>query len=195
MKIFAKFYDKKEDIITLINKSEPITDFKFSVLKFKNKYGWASILVKINKLKFLIKYSSCMYDTANLIEYFSELVDLKEEIVLVLDNEGSDPIFYAKPINDDTIRFLFASDYKLFDSFCMDEIDDYNLTDFYIECDILINKKVLLKEFYNIFYSYIKKYEFKRSNYEDFNVQKGKKYLNKIATFLKRNTLWPFGEQ
>lgn len=189
MKIFGKFYDEKEDIITLISKSEPITDFKFSILKFKDKYGWASILVKINKLKFSIKYSSCMFDTAYLIEYLSELINLKEEAVLVLDNEGSDPIFYAKPVNDDTIRFVFASDYKLFDSFCMDEIDDYNLTDFYIECDILINKKVLLKEFYNILYSHIKTYDSKKAEYQEFNIQKGKKCLNEIAMFLKRKTL------
>ncbi len=184
MKFFDDLYEEK-DVIGLISKSKPNADSKLSLLKISDKNGWVDILAKINDLNFSICYSSCMFDTAILIKYLAELINSNEEIVLVFDNEGSNPIFYSKPINKDTIRFVFASDYELYSACCNDEIDDYNLTDFKIECDIIVNKKDLLKEFYNILYPFTMNYNLKRAYYPEFDIENGKKYLSKIAEFLK----------
>ena len=42
------------------------------------------------------------------------------------------------------MRFLFAHDYELF---LNDNIDDYSIREYKIECDVVLDKKMLSKEF------------------------------------------------
>jgi hypothetical protein len=189
LKIFGKFYYEKEDLARLIDKSEPVTGSDISILKISEKYGWVDILIKNNNSCFSVKYSSFMFDVSDLIEYLAELIDLKDEALVVFDNEGSDPLFYSKPISDDIIRFLFASDYRIYDLFDKDKIEDYDLTDFDIEFDVLVDKKRLLNDFYNVLYFYIANYELDEFDLSEINIEKSKKYLNKIAEYLKRPLL------
>ena len=178
-------YYEKEELARLINKSEPVTGSNISILKISEKYGWVDILIKNNNSCFSVKYSSFMFDVSDLIEYLAELIDLKDEALVVFDNEGSDPLFYSKPISDDIIRFLFASDYRIYDLFDKDKIEDYDLTDFDIEFDVLVDKKRLLNDFYNVLYFYIANYELDEFDLSEINIEKSKKYLNKIAEYLK----------
>ncbi len=112
---------------------------------------------------------------------FAKIVNLKDEIVIFLDYEGSYPMLYAKKTDKDTVRFIFAHDYILFKN---DENDDNCRPLYKIECDILIDKKELLEKFYNILNPFIMNYDEKFAYDNYFDIKKAKKYLKKIKTFL-----------
>ena len=187
MKITGGYY-KKEDIAEFVEKSSPEYSYKFTTINFSEEAGWVNIALKKNDKEIHIKYSSVMTDTADLFQFLADVVDLNEDVALILDNEGSNPLLYAKKINGEIIRFLFASVYNLYKSFCNDEIDDYILLDYKIEFDILINKKLLLEEFYKILSSYITDYNYNDADRYgvEFDIQKGKKYFNTIKSYLKK---------
>lgn len=180
--------EQEQEITELIKKSHPSTDSKLSVVKIEEKSGWIYITAKINDSEFHINHSSYVSDTSYLIKFFEEIIELKEELVLALDYEGSDPILYAAPVDDNNVRFLFAHDYNLF---LNDDVDEYKISDYTIECDAIVNKKELLKIFYDILYPFTINYdikEAKKGHYDDvFNIENGKKYLDTIKTYLTSN--------
>ena len=148
--------------------------------------GWIYVKGNVNEAEFSINYSSAVFDTSDFIQFFAELVNLKDDISIILDYEGSDPLLYAKKEDKNTLRFIFAHDYELFMD---DSIDDYSLLSYKIEFDILINKKDLLKEFYIILHPYLKDYDSNYADYIDFfNLKKAKKYMDKIKLYLNENT-------
>lgn len=177
------FFDSEEEseIIDLVKKTKPTFNSKLSVTKIKEDSGWAYITSKINDSEFSIKYSSCMFDTSYLIRFFAEIIALEKELVLVLDYEGSDPILYAEPIDENNVRFIFTHDYNLF---LNNNIGEYKISDYKIECDIVINKKELLKKFYNILYPFTMNYNLEKSYHPEFDIKNGKKYLKEIEAYI-----------
>ena len=186
--IIINGYYKQKEILELVEKSTPEENTTFSVLNITEKAGWVDIVLKNNEKEFSIKYSSVMTDSADLFLFLIHLINLKEDIALVLDNEGSDPLIYGKPI-DNKIRFLFAHDYELYHSFLKGEINDYELNNYKIECDILIEPTIILKEFYKILSPYVENYEYNASDEYgcEFNVNKAKKILNMIKPYISEN--------
>ena len=185
MKIIGGFYET-EEVLELVEKSSAEDNCILKVIKISEEAGWVDIPIMINEKEVSICYSSVMTDTSDLFQFLADIVELKEPVALILDNEGCNPMLYAQPTNTDAIRFLFASDYTLYKSLCNNEIDDWALSDYKIECDVLIDKKLLLNEFYKILLPYIEKYNYNDSDKYgvEFNVDKGKKYLNKIKRYL-----------
>ena len=182
MKIITdEFVGTKEKIYKLINKSEPSSNYTFTVENIKELSGWVYITGNINEAEYSINYSSAIYDNYWIIQFFAKIVNLKDEIVIFLDYEGSYPMLYAKKTDKDTVRFIFAHDYILFKN---DENDDNCLPLYKIECDILIDKKELLEKFYNILNPFIMNYDEKFAYDSYFDLKKAKKYLKKIKTFL-----------
>ena len=189
MNIIGEFYDTEKDLFNLVSGSKANLNQHFQVLSIEENAGWAQIFLKLNDSVININYSSCMFDLSILTEFLFKIIDLKEELILVFDNEGCNPLFYVEPNNTETIRLIFASDYELFNAFCKGEIEDYNLTDFRIDCDTIINKKILLEEFYKILYPFIVNYNFKEAYEPTFNQTKGLKYLTKIKKFLNKHII------
>ena len=191
MKLINDYYEKKE-ISEFVSTSQAKKIFTFSAINIKEEYGWVEILIETDGIKFSVKYSSVMTDSSDLFEFLAELIELKANIAIILDNEGSNPLLYAEKINNDIIRLIFASDYNLYKSFYNGKIDDYDLKDYKIEFDILIDKKYLLKEFYKILFPYVQNYKYNASDkygYE-FNVNKAKKCINKINIFLNKEIVY-----
>lgn len=189
MNIIGEFYENNDDLFKLISSSKPNFNSTFQVLTINEEAGWAKIILKINDSEINIKYSSCMFDHSLLTEFLSQIIDLKEEVLLILDNEGSEPMLYAEPNDTNTIRLLFASDYEIFNAFCRDEINNYNLADFKVEFDIIINKKNLLEEFYKNLYPFAINYDFKEVYDPAFNQSKSLKYLTEIKKFLNQHII------
>lgn len=178
--------EEEKEIKELVKTSKPSANSKFSLTEIKEQSGWIDIKAKINDSKFSINHSAYVWDTSILIKFFKEIIELKEEIVLMIDYEGSDPILYSAPVDENKVRFLFAHDYDLF---LNDDVDDYKITDYKIECDIIIDKKELIKKFYDILYPFTINYNIKKASkghYDDvFNIENGKKYLNEIKIYLE----------
>lgn len=175
--------DDKKEIKNLIDKSTPSSDSKFCLTKIEDEAGWTYITAKNKESEFLIKYSSCMFDTSILIKFFTKIIDCKEDAAVIIDYEGSEPIFYVAPVNENEIRLIYAHDYDLF---LNDDVNEYNRSDYKIECDIIIDKKEILENFYNIFYPFTINYNLEKAYEPMFNLEKGKKYLNEIKAYLEK---------
>ncbi len=175
--------DDKKEIKNLIDKSTPSSDSKFCLTKIEDEAGWTYITANNKESEFLIKYSSCMFDTSILIKFFAKIIDCKEDAAVIIDYEGSEPIFYVTPVNENKIRLIYAHDYDLF---LNDDVNEYNRSDYKIECDIIIDKKEILENFYNIFYPFTINYNLEKAYEPMFNLEKGKKYLNEIKAYLEK---------
>ena len=170
----------KEEINSLVNKSEPSENVELKALSFKEVYGWVYISLKKNDTDFQIKYSSFMTDTSELVYFFSKIIDLKDDVSLLLDNEGSEPLIYAKAIDDNKVRFMFATDYDLY----ADDNIDYGIDDYKVELDIIIDKKILLQEFYNVLKPYLENFDAEGNEFIEMNTDKAKERLSIIEKFL-----------
>ena len=187
MKIIGGLYEKDE-VVELIDKSTAESNCALKVMKITERAGWVDITLAVNEKEIPIKYSSTMTDTSDLFQFFSDIVGLKEDVALTLDNEGSNPLLYAQSTKTNIIRFTFASDYDLYKSLCNNEIDDWKLSDYNIEFDILVDKKLLLNEFYKVLLPYVNNYKYNDSDKYgvEFNVDKAKKYIDTIKKYLKQ---------
>ena len=183
MKIIGDKYDTEENILKLINKSTP-TETNLTFKDFSEMAGWVHVGGHIDEKEFSIKYSSQVFDTAVFIQFFAELADLKDEITIFLDYEGSEPMLYAKKIDKDTIRFLFAHDYHLYDS---DDADKDYLQLYKTEFDILVSKKELLGKFYIILYPYLTNYDENYAEFLGFHLKQAKKYMSIIKSYINKN--------
>lgn len=179
--------EQEQEISELIKKSNPCTGSKLSLIKIEEKAGWIYITAKVNDYEFSINQSSYVSDTSYLIKFFEEIIELKEELTLALDYEGSNPILYASPVDNNNVRFLFAHDYNLF---LNDDIGEYKISDYTIDCDIIIDKKELIEKFYNILAPFTVNYntqEAREGHYDDvFNLENAKQYLNQIKKYLDK---------
>ena len=174
----------ENEIIDFVNQSKPNQYSNFSVLTIKEQNGWIYIDLEKDKKKFYIQYSTVMTDTFDLIQFLAEIINLKDDIAFFPDNEGSLPLLYVKSIDEKNIRFIFAHDYELYASFANNIIDDYDLNLYKIECDILIDKKIFLKEFYKILSPFVNNYNLKEVYAQTFNIKKAKMYMDKISDYL-----------
>ena len=177
--ILSVTYDAEDEkeILELVNKSAPSLDSKLTFTEIKESSGWTYITAKVNESEFSINYSSVMFDGSVLIKFFAEIINIEEEAVLFLDYEGSYPLLYVKPVDKDKVRFLFADDYDLFAN---DDIDDYKISDYKIDCDIIIDKKTLLKDL-NLFTK--KKFYIE---FDQFNIRQAKKHLKTIEKYINK---------
>ena len=183
MKIIGEKFDIEENILKLVGKSTPITDSELTFKYFTEVADWMRVSGKINNTEFSINYSSLVFDTSIFIQFFAELINLKNEIAIFLDNEGSYPLLYAKKTAKDTIRFIFAHDYILYKN--DEEYED--CLSYKVEFDILISKKKLLGEFYTILYQFLKNYDLNYANFLGFKLNKANKYLDKIKAYVDKN--------
>ena len=163
----------------LVQNSLSMRNVKLTFEKIEEKYGWVYIKAKIDNYEFSIKYSSYMTDTADFTEFLSDVCVLKEAKAFVFDNEGSFPIICIQPVDKDNIRFFFAHDYDLF----LKNID-YDFSNYKVECDVIINKKEFLQNFYKILYPFTCDYKTDENSNVIFKPEKAKTYLKKIKEYL-----------
>ena len=169
----------EKTFLNLVQNSLSMRNVKLTFEKIEEKYGWVYIKAKIDNYEFLIKYSSYMTDTADLMEFLASVCDLKEAKAFVFDNEGSYPIIYIQPTVNENIRFMFTHDYDLF----LKNID-YDFSQYKVECDIIVNKKEFLQNFYKILYPFTCDYQTDENSDVIFKPEKAKNYLKKIKEYL-----------
>lgn len=180
MKIIGEQFDTEENISKLLNRSVPRTDFDLTVDSIKEYAGWVYVSGTFDGSEYSINYSSAVFPNIILIEFFKKLVGLRGELVLFFDYEGSYPMLYAKRVDKDTLRFVFAHDYILYEN--DEDYDD--CLDYKIEFDVLIKKKDLLEKYYNILSPFIKNYNEKFAKETFFNLNKAKQCLNIIKNYI-----------
>ena len=90
-------------------------------------------------------------------------------------------VIYVKNIDETKVRVIFAHDYNLF---LNDDIDDYCFFDYEISCDFIVEKKKLLRVFYNIYYPITINFNPEDDKFPDFDKENAIKHLKKIEQFL-----------
>ena len=183
MKIIGVKFDTEENILNLISKSTPRSDAKLTFSSFTETAGWFYVKGNVDKSEFSINYSSAVFGISAFTQFFAELVNLKEDITIFLDYEGSYPMLYAKKVDKDTLRFIFAHDYILYKN---DE-DYEDCLCYKIEFDVLISKKELLGQFYTHLYFYLKKNRLYYDESFELDLKHANKHLDKIKRYLDKN--------
>ena len=174
------FDNEKENILKLIGKSEPKNCYDLRG-ELDQCAGWSSIKVQAENAEFFIKYSDYTTDVSAFIEFLAEIINLQADRAVVLDYEGSNPVIYVKNIDETKVRVIFAHDYNLF---LNDDIDDYCFFDYDISCDFIVEKKKLLRVFYNIYYPITIKFNLEDDKFSDFDKENAIKHLKTIEQFL-----------
>ena len=174
------FDKEKENILKLIGKSEPKNCSNLQV-ELDQCAGWSSIKVQTENAEFFIKYSDYTTIVSAFIEFLAEIINSQDDLAVILDYEGSNPVIYVKNIDETNVRFLFAHDYNLF---LNDDIDDYCFFDYDILCDIRIEKKKLLRVFYNIYYPITINFNPEDDKFSEFDKENAIKHLKKVEQFL-----------
>ena len=105
---------------------------------------------------------SCIYlttycsDICCVLEFLWETIHITKPICAIIEDEGQNGIFYARPLDNNQIHFFVADDYELYNKFCKEIIADYSFEDAHICIDVNIDKDVFVKQFYNKLWNEIK---------------------------------------
>lgn len=189
MEIFSScFYE--EEIKEFINTSTPTEKYNLQLYKAEESAGWVNFYFKYNEDEFRILITLAAYDLRELIFFLENIIDLKDEAIIFLENELiSTPLLYVSPIDKEKIRFFVADEERICDLLESDQIEEDNLKgifDYDIRCDVIIKKKNLLKQFYRAIKNIINNCEVYNEHIYDIRYIAWKNNLKNIISYLKK---------
>ncbi len=131
------------------------------------------------------------YDLSDLVIFFENIINLEDASAIYLENEEiSNPLLYVSPIDNQKIRFLVADGKRVHDlwkddKISDDELDSKGLTYYDIRCDVIVEKKKLLKEFYRAIKNIINTCTIDEHHIYDIGYVIWKDNLKNIINYLK----------
>ena len=142
----------KDEIQGLLEKTKPVLVKDLRLTKIE-----ADISCAAYNFYFENQYQeeSCIYlttycsDICCVLEFLWETIHITKPICAIIEDEGQNGIFYARPLDNNQIHFFVADDYELYNKFCQEIIADYSFEDAHICIDVIIDKDVFVKQFYN----------------------------------------------
>lgn len=151
MNVFNEWFPENE-IKQFINKSTPSENSNLQLFRSKEDAGWVYFYFKNNGSDFRILITLVTSDLSDIVSFFENIINLKEDTAVFLDNElVSTPLLYVSPVDNEKIRFLVADEERintLFEDDKFNEDDSKGIFDYDVKCDVIVEKKKLLKEFY-----------------------------------------------
>lgn len=190
MELLNNYYSEK-DIMQFIKTSVPSENSDLRLYKAEEDAGWVTFYFKNNKIEFEVLITLAAYDLTDLIIFLENIINLKEEAVIFLENELiSEPLLYVSPIDNLKIRFLVADGKRVHDLWKQDNISDEELDSkrlqyYDIRCDVIIEKKTLLKEFYRAIKNIINTCTIDQNQIYDINYINWKDNLKNIINYIK----------
>ena len=190
MNLLNNLYSEK-DIIRFIKTSIPSTDSNLQLYKGEEDAGWVTFYFKNNESEFEVLITLAAYDLTELVTFLENIINLKEETAIFLENEEiSNPLLFVSPIDNFKIRFLVADVKRVHDLWKQDKISDEDLDskgihDYDIRCDVVIEKKTLLKEFYRAIKNIINSCTIYENQIYDINYNNWKNNLRNIVNYIK----------
>ena len=135
-----------------------------------------------------IRLTSYVDDISIVLKFLCNLIEITNPICNFVNDEGETGIFYAKPINDNQIHFVVADDYELYENFCKNDVH-YSYADAHICLDIIIDKKQLLKQFYDKIWEQTKNYKTAKVDYSLWRgiEEEHLELFDKIKKYLEEN--------
>ena len=98
---------------------------------------------------FIISLDSSLSYIEQIFEFLESIYYIKDEIAVIIDGDGPKTTLYAKYIDDKNIRFFIADTCNAYEKFVKNEINDYSYELADIRYDVIIDKHVLIKRFFN----------------------------------------------
>ena len=149
----------KDEIQGLLERTKPVLVKELRLTKIE-----ADISCAAYNFYFENQYQeeSCIYlttycsDICCVLEFLWETIHITKPICAIIEDEGQNGIFYARPLDNNQIHFFVADDYELYNKFCQEIIADYSFEDAHICIDVIIDKDVFVKQFYNKLWNEIK---------------------------------------
>lgn len=187
MKTFCYEPYSVEEIKHYVSNLTPVENADFKLEKGKEHAGWVYIYFKNNDIIFSVCLSLAVGDLTELVEFFENLIDLQDEMALILDDEMiSEALLYASPVDNEKIRFLIADGHEIHTKWNNDLLGDRDpeLSDYEIKCDVILNKKKLLKEFYSAIKNIINTCEHYEGDIYNINYNAWKDNLRNIIKFV-----------
>lgn len=190
MNLFSNYYSENETI-QFIDKSTPTENNDLQLYKGEEDAGWVKLYFKYNGSKFEILITLAAYDLSDLVIFFENIINLEDASAIYLENEEiSNPLLYVSPIDNQKIRFLVADGKRVHDlwkddKISDDELDSKGLTYYDIRCDVIVEKKKLLKEFYRAIKNIINTCTIDEHHIYDIGYVIWKDNLKNIINYLK----------
>ena len=188
MNLFNEFYSEDETI-EFIKNSTPTENGDLKLYKAKEDAGWVNLYFKYNEGEFRVLITLATSDLSDIVSFFENIINLTEEAAVFLDNELiSTPLLYVSPIDNKKIRFLVADEERINTLFEEDKINEEDLKgifDYDIRCDVIVEKKKLLKEFYRAIKNIINNFEAYPEHIYDINYTHWKDKFKNILKYIK----------
>ena len=190
MNLLSNWYSE-EEINQFVHKSEPNLNGKLELYKGEEDAGWVKLYFKYNETDFNVLITLATSDLTDVVVFFESIINLKEETAVFLDNELiSTPLLYASPVDEQKIRFLVADRQRVHDlwhegKISDEEYDSKGIFGYDIRCDVIVEKKKLLKEFYRAIKNIIKTCRTYEDHIYDINYTQWKDNLRNIINYLK----------
>ena len=185
-KEIADYYEIKK----LIDRTKPIYSKNLELkVNADLEVGFYNFYFKNqNNEESCIRLTTYTDDICFVLKFLCNLIEIKKPICNCIEDEGESGIFYAIPINDNQVHFLVADDYELYKKFCKDK-EHYSFRDAHICLDIIIDKKQLIKQFYDKIWEQTKNYTVvKADNILWYGIKKEHLELfDKLKKYLKEN--------
>ena len=190
MKLFDNVYSEN-DLAKFIEKSNPAETSNFRLYKGEEDAGLVTLFFKNSEIMFEVLISLAIDDLTRLVIFFENIINLKEDSAIFLENEEiSTPLLYASPIGNEKIRFLVADGKKVHrlwyeDKISNEQIEKEGIWSYEIRCDVIIDKKILLKDFYRVIKNIINTFIVDENYIYDINYISWKDSLKNIISYLK----------
>lgn len=190
MNLIRAFYPET-DVKQFVKQSTPTTNYSFQLYKGEEDAGWVNFYFKYNESEFTVLITLAGYDLTDIVTFFESLTNLQEDIAVFLENELiSEPLLYACPIDNQKIRFFVADGKRVHDLWKEDkisdeELDSKGLFDYDVRCDIVIDKKTLLKQFYKAIKNIINTCEIYEEHIYDINYLCWRDNLKNIVKYIE----------
>lgn len=148
---FLKNDTYKEQIRNLLKKSTPVEVESLNFTGFVNghSHGIYDFYLKNTKNKrIVIPFRDELSNINDFWPFLEFLTSTNETSLLYIDDDGNEQILYVEHINEQNIRFFIAETWNVYDKFQKHEIEHYTYEDADVLLDVIINKKVMIKQFY-----------------------------------------------
>lgn len=126
----------KDIDIVKINAYLPCGDYTFFIRDTHNEV-------------FTIALDSSLSYIEQIFEFLESIYYTKGEIAVIIDGDGPETTLYAKYIDKKNIRFFIADTCNAYEKFVKNEVNDYSYELADIRYDVIIDKHVLIKRFYD----------------------------------------------
>ena len=140
-----------EEFKVLLSKSSPILTDIFMIKKISGslEYGDYTFYIEApTNNDFYFYLDSSLSDIEQIFEFLESIANIKNEIGMVISSDGPEVTLYAKPIDEYKIRLFMVDTCEAYDKFVKDIIKTYSYSEAKILCDIVIDKRILIKQFF-----------------------------------------------